>query len=94
MSRYYTRDLRPTDDIMAAIGGDTRVALSDLGNEIEVSTVFLGIDHNFSGKGAPVLFETMVFNGPLDQEQDRYCTEAEARKGHAAMVQRVREAIR
>jgi hypothetical protein len=27
-----------------------------------VSTVFLGIDHNWSGKGPPILFETMVFD--------------------------------
>ena len=28
-----------------------------------VSTVFLGIDYNFTGDGDPVLFETMVFQG-------------------------------
>lgn len=28
----------------------------------EVSTVFLGLDHNFSGEGPPVLWETMVFS--------------------------------
>src|SRR4029077_16902913 len=27
-----------------------------------VSTVFLGINHNFSFKGPPLLFETMVFS--------------------------------
>lgn len=27
-----------------------------------VSTVFLGLDHNFFGKGPPILFETMVFD--------------------------------
>lgn len=26
-----------------------------------VSTVFLGLDHNFGGEGPPLLFETMVF---------------------------------
>lgn len=29
----------------------------------EVSTVFLGLDHNFSNHGEPVLWETMVFDG-------------------------------
>jgi len=29
--------------------------------EYEVSTVFLGLDHNFTGKGVPILWETMVF---------------------------------
>lgn len=28
----------------------------------QVSTVFLGLDHRFSGKGPPILFETMVFD--------------------------------
>jgi hypothetical protein len=35
-----------------------------------VSTVFLGINHNFS-EGPPILWETMIFGGPLDQEQSR-----------------------
>lgn len=30
---------------------------------VQVSTVFLATDHNFSGEGEPVLYETMVF-GP------------------------------
>lgn len=52
-----------------------------------VSTVFLGIDHAFRG-GKPVLFETMVFGGPLDGEQERYCTWDEAVDGHHLMVVR------
>jgi hypothetical protein len=59
----------------------------DLG--VEVSTVFLGLDHNFSG-GEPVLFETMVFGDVGDRrdeiEMDRYCTWAEAERGHAEIV--------
>jgi hypothetical protein len=50
-----------------------------------VSTVFLGIDHSF-GRGDPVLFETMIFGGPLDGYQWRYCTYAEAEHGHADAV--------
>lgn len=60
---------------------------------IEVSTVFIGIDHSF-GDGPPLLFETMVFGGPLADEQERYSTWAEAESGHAAMVERVRAALR
>lgn len=51
----------------------------------EVSTVFLGLDHQF-GEGPPVLFETMIFGGPLDQEQWRYHTWEEAVAGHRAAV--------
>ena len=39
--------------------------------------------------GRPILYETMVFGGVLDQECERYYTRAEAIKGHAAMVARV-----
>jgi len=62
-------------------------------NNAYISTVFLGIDHQF-GDGPPLVFETMVFGGPLDDEQDRYSTWDEAVAGHAAMVKRVEEAKR
>ena len=38
--------------------------------DIRVSTVFLGLDHAILGE-SPLLFETMVFGGPLDGELDR-----------------------
>jgi hypothetical protein len=53
----------------------------------EISTIFLSLDHQF-GQGPPLLFETMVFGGSLDQECDRYSTWAEAEAGHAAMVRK------
>jgi len=54
---------------------------------ITVSTVFLGIDHSF-GRGAPVLFETMVFGDPREEYeyQARYCTYDEALNGHRRKV--------
>lgn len=36
-----------------------------------VSTVFLGIDYRFSGKGKPVLWETMVFRPLTKREADK-----------------------
>lgn len=65
-----------------------KVAQTDV-DGVNVSTVFLGIDHRFGGQGPPIVFETMVFGGPLDQEQERYTTWDEAEQGHAAMVARV-----
>ena len=50
-------------------------------NGINVSTIFLGIDHSFDG-GGPILFETMIFGGEQDQEQWRYATWEEAEEGH------------
>jgi hypothetical protein len=58
-----------------------------------ISTVFLGLDHNFSGQGGPVLWETMIFGGPLDRKQERCAGSREqAEAMHARMVQRVKEA--
>lgn len=53
--------------------------------DVEVSTVFLSINHNW-GDGPPLLYETMIFGGELDGEQWRYATKEEAEKGHAAAV--------
>lgn len=57
-----------------------------------VSTVFLALDHSICGN-EPVLFETLVFGGPLADEGQRYSTKAEAEEGHAKWVLRVQEAV-
>lgn len=54
----------------------------------EVSTVFLGINHQW-GDGPPILFETMVFGGEFDEDQYRYSTWDEAVKGHNRVVETV-----
>ena len=64
-----------------------RVALWEK-DGVKVSTVFLGLDHQFV-PGEPLIFETMVFGGEWDGEQDRYSTWAEAQAGHDAIVARV-----
>jgi len=61
---------------------DRVVAQTELPNGYFVSTVFLGLDHNFL-RGPPLVFETMVFP---DGEQRRYGTWAEAEAGHAIVV--------
>jgi len=62
-----------------------RVAYDIIG-DVEVSTVFLGIDHNF-GKGEPLLFETMIFGGDRDGEQERYHTWEDAEQRHKEIVE-------
>ena len=56
-----------------------------------VSTVWMGLNHNFLRDGPPVIFETMVFppgdesdDGGMHSEsyQDRYATEEAAQAGH------------
>lgn len=64
-----------------------QILLSTL-NNIKISTVFLGINHNF-GEGEPILFETMIFGGTHDQYQDRYHTEEEAVEGHTKAMELV-----
>lgn len=56
-----------------------------------VSTVWLGLNHNYYG-GKPLIFETMVFkrNSLNELDMERYSTEAEAKAGHARMVRRWR----
>jgi hypothetical protein len=56
------------------------------GFHILVSTVFLGLDHGWGDDEDPLLFETMVFGGPNDQDCIRYTTWAEAERGHFATV--------
>lgn len=81
-------------------GEARRVGFTEL-RRFSVSTVFLGLDHNFSESGPPLLFETMVFeNEPTwdailqrhiheEAEQwpmSRYSTWAEAEAGHKEHV--------
>ena len=66
-----------------------RIGKTVLANGKVVSTVWLGIDHNFSGTGAPLLFETMVFPSETEfseEDMQRYATIEEARIGHEIMV--------
>ena len=56
-------------------------------NDSLISTVFLGIDYNCNGN-IPLLFETMVFGGLLDGEQQRYTTYEQAMLGHHEMMQK------
>lgn len=61
-----------------------QIALTTLG-EVKISTVFLGLDHQF-GDGPPILFETMVFGGRQDEYQRRYSTYDEAEQGHKGTI--------
>jgi len=69
---------------------DRKVASTMIG-DISVSTVFLGVDHNFHSDGPPILFETMVFGEYEDgNDMDRYSTWEEAEAGHKMMVDTVK----
>jgi hypothetical protein len=58
-----------------------------IGEGWRVSTVFLGLNHNFARGGRPLLFESMVFDDfDNDERQERYATWDEAVEGHRAIV--------
>lgn len=58
-----------------------------------VSTVFLGIDHNFYG-GPPLLWGTMTFDVPgLQHAERRYASRDDALLGHEAAVCNARLAL-
>ena len=74
---------------------DPRIALNVIGNQ-RISTVFLHFDHglNFGQSDKihpPVLFESMIFEGPHDQYQRRYHTYDEALEGHNNLVKALEE---
>ena len=91
---YYTRDGIPTDmtewsrDYANKRVARTKIAdAADPSREVDVSTVYLGIDHSF-GAGPPLIFESMAFakHDPEEERCERYSTEQEAREGHTRMV--------
>lgn len=90
---------RDRDATLAAGAPDTHrrvsVTVFDRGqpDAVEVSTVFLGLDHNWGPVGPPLLFETMVFGSDLDGSQWRYATWDEAVAGHERVVDLVRERL-
>lgn len=78
----------PCDDLITWAqwfeNAENRIVLrDDLPNGVSVSTVFLGMDHNFNMVGTPVLWETMIFGGQHDQYQERYESRDAAIEGHA-----------
>jgi len=83
---YQCKDLLEWGDWLEKAKGKRIVKQDFLPNGYYVSTVFLGLDHNLTGKGKPLLFETMIFDhlieGKHDLYQYRYSTWKEAMQGH------------
>lgn len=68
-----------------------RIIKQETIQDIFISTVFLGIDHAVFGK--PILFETMIFGGELNEYQTRCCTYDEAEEMHQDAVEKVKLTI-
>src|SRR3546814_8874511 len=69
--------------------GDRRVAGTWI-DDVRISTVFLGLDHNHAPGGDPLLFETMVFVDVETHEVRRYFIWEEAEACHAEMTELTR----
>lgn len=81
---------------------ETRFDLKTQVGDYEVSTVDLGINHQFIDGLPPLYYETMIFLKGNDLEEEnifvdyqvRYSTEKEARKGHEEAVNYVNKKIK
>jgi hypothetical protein len=109
MSDWYDRAGRPlTIGEANALLGDLeykRVASTTITSAVDpdysvwVSTVWLGLDHNFINFGLtpppPHIFETMAWEqGDLSEMYcERYSTEAAAKEGHAKIVAEMIERV-
>jgi hypothetical protein len=70
---------------------DCQVALTKVG-KLLISTVFLGLNHNFIGAGDPLLFETIIFDAEgTGGYPRRFVTWLEAEQGHRKAVEALRE---
>ena len=72
-----------------------RIVARDEIGDVRVSTIFLGLDHNWRLEGPPILWETMTFGGGIEQECERCAGSREqALAMHATVLAHVREALR
>lgn len=92
---YYDWDGNPiTAGQWSAAFMEERHVGNDVVYGINISTVYIGINHRFDDDGPPLIFETMVFGGDMDGEMWRYGTREEALAGHQVAVSLVEEAAR
>ena len=80
---------------------ETRFDLKTQVGKYEVSTVDLGLNHQFDETLPPLCYETMIFiksntfeerhskENPFEYYQERYTTEEEARLGHKKAIEYV-----
>jgi hypothetical protein len=69
---------------------DERIVRQEVKGESHFSTVFLGYDRAF-GNGKPLLYETMVFDGPLAGTCCHYTSMEDACRGHEQVGEQLRD---
>lgn len=80
---------------------DNRFDLKTKVDKYTISTVDLGINHQFNDDLPPLYYETMIFNlenkeeeNPFDYYQERYTTEEEAIAGHERAIEYVKNKLK
>lgn len=81
------------DEWLEKFDENMRVVKQERIGGTKVSTIFLGLDHQFGG-GRPLLFETMIFGGDHDGFQERCSTWDQAEEMHERAAFRVRSTAR
>lgn len=113
MDLHFDRDGNPINSMQWAMLHADRDYCQIAETEVEgfrVSTVWLGINHNFWGFGPPIIFETMIFQlTPVQSEsdmlkgfrycpsldfQDRYVSEEGAKHGHVEAIAWLKDLLR
>lgn len=82
-------------------GNKERIVKQETIGAYKVSTVFLGLDHNFTGKGESLLYETMIFDKEYFENEGkgkndiyaRCSTWGKAEKQHQKAVESIRNKI-
>ena len=73
--------------------GQTYINADGFVAPIFISTVFLGLNHNWRENGPPLIYETMIFNFGSEEYQRRYTDRWEAHCGHQAAINYVRREL-
>jgi hypothetical protein len=69
-----------------------QVAMTTVNEDVDVSTVFIGLNYNFfRPDGPPLIFETMIFGGEHDGFQQRCSTWEDAEEQHEEALALVRK---
>jgi len=97
LSMYYIlkgKEIIPCNDIKiwAATCAKNDIAKTQIFDSF-VSTIFLGINHNFDDTKKPLLFETMIFGGERDGLQERFTTYDEALNRHNEIVSELKSKL-
>lgn len=98
MNRYYILD--PQHNVIQTDMKTCAIWLEDFSNRyvgwdqlngLDISTVFLGLDHSFDN-GPPLIFETMIFKHgePNDLYCERCSTWVEAKAQHTIAIAKVK----